>query len=222
MNYLILFSAVAIGYIVALCFKSKEIKQMTLLLAFSGAFLLSITVFELLPEVFNTPNKNIGIYIMSGIMLQIILEFFSKGAEHGHVHFHTKDLNFPWLLFLSLSIHALMEGFPISDENNLLWGIVVHKIPVAIILSFFFIKANYSTIVTLVFLTLFALMTPLGSLLSHFVPSAQTYHTEISSVVIGILLHVSTTILFESSKDHKFNLVKLLTIISAIILAYFI
>jgi hypothetical protein len=33
---------------------------------------------------------------------------------------------------------------------------------------------------------------------------------------------VSTTILFESSKDHKFNLAKLSTIIAAIVIAYFI
>ncbi|MDB4280415.1 hypothetical protein N9863_02210, partial [Flavobacteriaceae bacterium] len=41
-------------------------------------------------------------------------------------------------------------------------------------------------------------------------------------ISIGIFLHVSTTILFESSKDHKFNLAKLSTIIAAIVIAYFI
>ena len=32
----------------------------------------------------------IGIFIMIGIVFQIILEYFSKGAEHGHVHGHDK------------------------------------------------------------------------------------------------------------------------------------
>jgi len=36
------------------------------------------------------------------------------------------------------------------------------------------------------------------------------------------LLHVSTTILFETSQGHKFNLVKILLITGAIILAYFL
>lgn len=223
MTYFLLFAAVAIGYIIAVLLKTKEVSKMSLYLAFSGAFLLAVTVFELLPEVFfNSGSNNIGVYIMVGIMLQIILEFFSKGAEHGHVHIHGKDKSFPWLLFISLSIHALMEGFPISEENNLITGVIVHKIPIAIILSIFFIKANYPKTTTLLFLFLFALMTPLGSFLSKNVDWFTVYSTEITAIVIGIFLHVSTTILFESSKDHKFNLAKLLTIIAAIVLAYFL
>ena len=222
MTYLLLFLAVAVGYIIAFLLKSKEIKRMSLYLAFSGAFLLAVTIFELLPEVFSTPTKNIGLFIMAGIMLQIFLDFFSKGAEHGHVHLDLVDKSFPWLLFFSSSIHALLEGFPISEENNLLVGVIVHKIPIAVILSFFFIKANYNKVNTLLFLGLFALMTPLGNWISNSFTFVELYKTEINALVIGIFLHVSTTILFESSKDHKFNLAKLVTIILAIALAYFI
>ena len=222
MTYLILFGAVLIGYIIASLLETKEVKQMSIYLAFSGAFLLAVTIFELLPEVFANPSKTIGVYILAGIMLQICLEFFSKGAEHGHVHLHLKDKSFPWLLFVSLSIHAFLEGFPISEENNLLIGVVVHKIPIAIILSFFFIKANYSKTNTLLFLLFFAMMSPLGNLIANTYSSIDTYRTEISAVVIGIFLHVSTTIIFESSKDHKFNLAKLVTIIIAFVLAYFL
>ncbi|RMA64143.1 ZIP family metal transporter [Ulvibacter antarcticus] len=222
MIYILLFLAVAIGYVIALLLNKKELKQMSLFLAFSGAFLLALTIFELLPEVFTSSTKEIGIYIMAGIMLQIVLEFFSKGAEHGHVHLHQHDKAFPWLLFISLSIHALLEGFPISEENNLLIGVIVHKIPIAIILSIFFIKAHYPRTTTLLFLTLFAIMTPLGNWIANHYSEIHTYKTEINAVVIGIFLHVSTTILFESSKDHKFNLTKLLTIIMAIVIAYFL
>ncbi|MAP54179.1 ZIP family metal transporter [Altibacter sp.] len=221
MVYIVLFLAVAIGYLIAEGLKAREMKQLTIYLAFSGAFLLSMTILELLPEVFEMPTERIGIFIMGGILLQICLEFFSKGAEHGHIHLHSDKRNFPWLLFISLAIHALLEGFPISEENNILIGILVHKIPVAIILSFFFIKAKYSRTVTILFMTLFALMTPLGSWLSTF-ETLQTYHTEITAVVIGIFLHVSTTILYESSKDHKFNLAKLITIVLGFVLAYII
>ena len=220
MNYLLLFLAVAAGYIIALVLKKKEMRQMSIFLAFSGAFLLAITIFELLPEVFFRPSKYIGVYIMAGILLQIFLDFFSKGAEHGHVHLHSENKNFPWLLFLSLSVHAFLEGFPISDANNLLLGVIVHKIPIAVILSVFFIKAEYSNSVIISFLALFALMTPFGNWMSHNFSEIQIYKNEIDAVVIGIFLHVSTTILFESNKDHKFNSAKLLTIISAIVLAY--
>ncbi len=222
MNYLLLFLSVAVGYFAALFLKKRELRNMEVFLAFSGAFLLSITVFELLPHVFEAPSKSIGVYIMLGILLQIFLEFFSKGAEHGHVHLHSEAKHFPWILFVSLSIHAFMEGFPISEENNLLVAIIIHKIPVAIILSFFFITAGYKKSTTLFFLFFFALMTPLGSFISTHYHLLNEYETPITAIVIGIFLHVSTTILFESSKNHKFNLSKMSAVILAVVLAYFI
>ncbi|QQX76064.1 ZIP family metal transporter [Aequorivita iocasae] len=220
MNYLLLFLSVAFGYVIALFLKKRELRNMEVFLAFSGAFLLSITVFELLPEVFETPSKNIGVFIMIGILLQIFLEFFSKGAEHGHVHLHSENKHFPWILFISLSIHAFIEGFPISEENNLMIAIIIHKIPVAIILSFFFITAGYRRSTTLLFLFFFALMTPLGNFISKNYDIVHLYETEITAVVIGIFLHVSTTILFESSKNHKFNLTKMTAVVVAVLIAY--
>lgn len=222
MNYVLLFLAVAIGYIIASVLRSRQPRQMSLFLAFSGAFLLSMTINELLPEVFEMPTDRIGAFIMSGVLLQILLEYFSRGAEHGHVHIHLKNRNFPWMLFISLSIHAILEGFPISENNSILIGIIIHKIPVAIILSFFFMNAGYKKWITLTFMVLFALMTPLGSFLSANMELLQDYHTEIMAIVIGIFLHVSTTILYESSKDHKFNMAKLLIIILGFGTAYFI
>ncbi|RZV65520.1 MAG: ZIP family metal transporter, partial [Flavobacteriaceae bacterium] len=41
-------------------------------------------------------------------------------------------------------------------------------------------------------------------------------------VVIGIFLHVSTIILFESNEEHRFNLRKLMIIILAVAIAYII
>ncbi len=218
--YTYLFLSVLIGFLIALLFKNKSIKYMPLYLAFSGAFLLSITVFELLPEVFMAQNKDVGLYIMAGLLLQICLEFFSKGAEHGHVHIHALKDTFPVLLFISLSIHALIEGIPVVEENNMMLAIIIHKIPVAIILSVFFLQAKYSKLITISFMLLFALMTPLGSYLMHHVNFLHTYSTEIFAITIGMFLHVSTTILFESSKDHTFNLSKFITILVAIIIAF--
>jgi len=222
MGYLLLFTSVVIGYVIALFLKVKEVKQISIFLAFSGAFLLSITIFELLPEVYKNPSKDIGVYIIIGILLQIFLEIFSKGAEHGHVHVHANKKLFPWLLFISLSIHALLEGFPISEHNNLIIGVIVHKIPIALILSTFFIKANYSKTTTLLFLFLFALMTPLGNWISNHIFFSPEQEIKITAVTIGIFLHVSTTILFESSKNHKFNFSKMTAVVIAVLIAYFL
>jgi len=195
---------------------------MPIILAFSGAFLLSVTLFSLLPEVFESPSKEIGVYIMCGILLQIILDFFSKGAEHGHVHLHSKSKSFPWLLFISLSIHSLLEGFPAIENQSMLIGVIIHKIPITIILALFFYQSNYKRATLVSFLFLFAIMTPLGSLFSTKIVFLKPYLNPINAVAIGVFLHVSTTILFESSKDHKFNLAKLVSIILGVGLAYFV
>lgn len=94
MNYLFLFLAVVVGYLIAVLVKNRNLNLLSIFLAFSGSFLLSVTIFELLPEVYEVPSKNIGVYIILGILFQIILEFFSKGAEHGHVHIHSEKTTF--------------------------------------------------------------------------------------------------------------------------------
>ena len=231
MNYLLPFLSVLLGYGVALFIQPKNKKNLKLLLAFSGSFLLSLTVIHLLPEIYDSSGSelakqshshNIGIYIMVGILFQIILEFFSKGAEHGHVHGHETMVQIPWLLFISLCIHAFLEGLPVNRHHNLAWGISVHHLPIAVILTTFFIKSQLNKTAIFFFMLTFAIMTPLGTLVANQVGFLQDYYTEITAIVIGILFHISSTIIFESSEGHKFNIAKVSMIVLGILLAYFI
>jgi hypothetical protein len=68
----------------------------------------------------------------------------------------------------------------------------------------------------------FALMTPLGTIVSDYLPVLNEYYTQITAVVIGILFHISSTIIFETTEGHKFNIAKVSMIIFGIALAYFI
>lgn len=222
MNYILPLFSVLIGYIIAFFFKPKNKNSLKLLLAFSGSFLLSLTVMHLLPDVYITEKRNIGLFIMLGILFQIMLEFFSKGAEHGHVHGHEKMYQMPWLLFISLCIHAFLEGFPVNHNDNLALGIAVHHLPIAVILTTFFVNSNLNNKAIFVFMVTFALMTPLGTFASNFWPVLNNYYAEITAVVIGILFHISSTIIFESSEGHKFNIAKVSIILIGIIMAYFI
>lgn len=222
MNYLLPLLSVLLGYGIALFFNPKKKKNIKLLLAFSGSFLLSITVMQLLPETYESHQENIGIFIMIGILFQIILEFFSKGAEHGHVHGHEKMNHIPWLLFASLCIHAFLEGFPVSHHHSLALGIAIHHLPIAVILTSFFINSQLNRKAIFIFMLFFAMMTPLGTIISEFIPVLNTYYTEITAIVIGILFHIASTIIFESSEGHKFNIAKISMIVLGIILAYFI
>ncbi|SFN35774.1 ZIP Zinc transporter [Paenimyroides ummariense] len=276
-TYLLPFLAVVLGYFLAIIVKPAKKKTIKLLLAFSGSFLLTMTVSHLLPEVYayviegnhvettsivemdysshnqshehhdythdhashdnrnhtETTNSNqhnhdhdamkqIGLFIMLGIVFQIILEYFSKGAEHGHVHVHEKMTSMPWLLFASLCLHALFEGMPVSQHTHLAWAIAIHHFPIAIILTLFFLQAELNKKFVFMFMIVFALMTPLGTYLSANLSFLIDYYVPISAFVIGILFHISSTIIFESSEGHKFNLAKLLSIIIGIAFGFFV
>lgn len=223
MTYLLPILGVLLSFLFVLVAKPKNKENFKLLLAFSGAFLLALTVFELLPSTYEDSNaKTVGVFIMLGILLQVFLEFFSKGAEHGHVHLNSDQSNFPWLLFLSLCIHSFLEGFPIEKHHTIIYGILIHKIPIAIILSIFLLGSKIKLPNAIFFIVLFALMTPLGSYVSANFGFASEYYAPITALVIGVFLHISTVILFESSEGHKFNIRKLVVIITGITIAYFL
>jgi zinc transporter ZupT len=222
-KYLFPIFAVVLGILIVTLTKNRSNKNTKLLLSFSGAFLLAITLFELLPEVYhNIEGKLTGILIMCGIVMQLFLESLSKGAEHGHLHIHKHDTKFPWLLFISLCIHSFLEGFPIHQHNDMVYGVLIHKIPIAMLITGFLLGSKFTKLQVVGFLTVFALMTPLGTIISNNVSSIAEYTNYINAFVIGIFFHIATIILFESSEGHKFNIAKFSTIILAIVIAYII
>ena len=215
--------AVIIGIVIAFVMRKGNDKYIMLLLSFSGAFLLAITLFDLLPEVYHhLESHQTGLFIMFGILLQIILEFFSKGAEHGHLHVHKDATSFPWLLFISLCIHSFLEGFPIHGHNDMVYGVLVHKIPIAALITAFLIQSRYNNMQVGGFLLFFVMMTPLGTYISNYADLSIEILSMINALVIGIFFHISTTILFETGDGHKFDLSKLLAIIFGVAIAYLI
>jgi zinc and cadmium transporter len=219
-NYILLIFPVLVGSMLVFVIKPSN-RIVRLLLAFSGAYLLSVTILHLLPDVYSESqnHKRIGVFILIGIILQSVLESFSKGAEHGHIHIHSDGKRFPTLLFISLCIHAFSEGLPIHNtDDNLLWAIVVHKIPIAIVLTTFLIHTKHTKKTVFIFLFFFGLMSPIGVLVGNKFQFFTIYGTEITAFIIGVFLHISTIILFESSENHKFNLQKFTAILFGIIL----
>ncbi len=150
-NIIYLFLSVAIGAVIVEIFKPTKSKNIQLLLTFSGAYLLAVSVIHLIPELFHhQPKDSIGIFILIGFLIQILLEYFSKGIEHGHFH---KQNVIPISVMLSLCLHALIEGIPLgglehnhSAHNALLTAILLHKAPVSIVLLSLFLQSGMSRI----------------------------------------------------------------------------
>lgn len=214
---LLLVSVFAGALLVDLFRKQANFK---LLLSFSGGFLLTIIFTHVLPESYSIQGSSIGYFILIGFLLQLTLEYFSKGAEHGHTHVHADHHSFfPLAIFLSLSVHAFIEVIPINSHehhhaSSLYWGVILHKIPEAIALKTIFNASGISSNKSWIFVTLFSLMAPLGFVFGESIMDALSINTSwILGVAIGMFLHISTTIIFESSEGHRFNALKLLAIL---------
>ena len=219
-NILPFFGAVlgmGIGYKI----RSKSSNGLKLILSFSGAFLLGVTIFHLMPEVFSKANSKPGLWIVCGIILQILLEYLSQGTEHGHSHIKSNEF-LPWILFISLCLHAFIEGLPLGHESSLVWGIFIHKIPIGMVLFYMIWNTRNSKALKIIALFIFSIMSSLGSITLEYNDTLQNYQTQITAIVVGMLLHIATTILFESNQGHAFNIRKLLSILLAFIISYFI
>ena len=218
MNYILPFLSIVLGVLFVVFGIIKSHKHLKLILAFSGAFLLSTAIISLLPEVFAHSDSNVSYWILAGIVIQIILESLSKGAEHGHIHVQDNGA-LPWSLFIGLSLHAFIEGLPINEHQELLWAIVVHKLPIAMLLAAALWKTTTSIKNKVGALLIFALITPFGTYLHATISILQPYAIYITALVIGVMLHISTTIIFESANNHKFNASKIAMILLGLGLA---
>lgn len=233
MDYLLLLSSIVLGAICVFAFRLYEPRHVKVLNAFTGAYLLCLTLLHLLPELYHShdgwpaPNDaRIGIIILAGFFTQIALDVISIGVEHGHAH-HLHG-RMPVGVLAGLCLHALVEATALGNAKThydpasrhlLLWSIVVHNFPVSIALLGMLLQSGMHRTTALSFLGLFAAMAPLGLLLSSHTGLAL-YSRELMAFVIGIFMHISTTILFESSDIHRFNLAKLAAIVVGVGLGF--
>lgn len=232
---LLILSAILGGAIVDIISKGKSENSqriIKLLLAFSGGFLLAIAFHHFLPELYEHHVPNIGIYVIIGFIVQMLLEFFSGGIEHGHIHTHNHHL--PYVMLLSLSIHSFIEGIPLAigyshsmghhhdfDTNSYLLGIILHQIPVAIALMTLLKASHFGFKKSWLIILVFAMMTPMGMYFGYCFGDLFNgiVLQSILAIVIGMFLHISTTIIFETAENHKFNVLKLISILFGITLA---
>ncbi|GGI24839.1 ZIP family metal transporter [Pedobacter mendelii] len=223
-KFAVLFFCAFLGGAAIFLVKSDKSKLLKLILSFSGAYLFAITVLHLIPDAYSGPDKGqIGIFILIGFLLQIFLEQFSEGVEHGHIHKHHGDNVFPFGIMISLCLHAFLEGMPLAKDqhNELIFGISLHHIPAAFALASILMQNHFKKGSIIIYLLIFAIMAPLGfyvsiGLSNGTIGGIDAYFNKIMGIVIGIFLHISTTILFESSADHKINTRKMIAVLLGI------
>jgi zinc transporter ZupT len=223
LNLTILFVSALLAGISVFLIPGLDQKKFKTILGFSGAYLFSITVIHILPELYYEA-RNItlsGIYVLAGFFLQMILEYFTSGVEHGHIHTHEEDKSIiPYSMFVSLFLHAFLEGtllvHPGHEHHHyegeiqpLLFGLVLHKIPESFALMSILVFRIERKYIALVLLLIFSAASPAGLIFSdillHDNLISQEIFTLLFALVAGNFLYISTTIFFETSPNHKFK-----------------
>ncbi len=225
--YLILFLAPFTGGIIALQTGYKNEVLLKTFLAFAGGYIFSITILNLLPEIFSISDKYTSLLLLAGFFFQILIGRFSEGAEHGHLHthHHNHTLALPIGLFLSMCLHAFTEGVPIgiiSDTNTVMAiGIALHELPAAFALMSILQTEHIKKSTVVMLLIAYSFMSPSGALLGHFLRGSfsDMLFNHILAFVAGIFLYISTTILFENSENHHFSTRKLIAVMCGVLLA---
>lgn len=213
-----------------------------LLLVFAGSYLFSITVIHILPELYrqSVGVEWIGLFVLAGFYLQQLLEYFTSGVEHGHIHAHHDDHHghdhhhhhhpqsstqktlSAIVLLIALCVHAFLEGGMLAqpvkmgvryDMNAILLGIALHRAPAAFALMTVLAIQLGSRKKAIPYLIGFSIAAPVGLLLSTYLSEIEVISATgmifLYALVSGNFLHISTTIVFESSPEHHFNARKL-------------
>lgn len=248
--YLILiFVFTVVGGVIPLWYRRMNKNVLIYLLTFTGAFLLGITILHLIPETFQELGyRKAGIYILTGFLLQVFMQQWSRGMEHGHSysetgqgHIHTHDHGHDHVgnagaatalsLIVGLSVHAFMAGLPLgftyhdpSALPSLALGILLHKIPEAVTLMTMLITLCHGRKGNGIRLIAFAFVTPLGALLAYVFNSNIHFMDSILvyaiAIVAGAFLHIATTIFFESgTRHHEINAGKIVSMIIGLLLS---
>ncbi len=241
---LVLFFTVVLSGFLVKVFPPHNTKWLKIALSFSGAYLFTITIIHLLPDVLqNSTTKSFGVgyWILAGFFLQLVLELFSHGVEHGHIHHHDQGRigSMPFLLLGSLFVHSFLEGSILVEYGQpnpghghahandnfylVLMGVGLHHVPAAFALMSVLLSRLENFRKAFLWLLIFAIGSPLGIFFSNVVlpqeaPDGLVY-TALTGLVAGNFLHISTTILFETSPDHRFNRTKLIATLFGLTLA---
>lgn len=221
MIVILLILSVLLGVFLGKFFGNRE-KFAKNLLVVSAGFLITICLNEVFPEVYSGDNHHIGLWVIGGVLLQMLLENLTKGFEHGHFHHHTEGKNIlPLALMIGLFIHAFLEGIPLANEKEVLspylTGILVHNIPISFILGAFLVKNKKFSASAFLIIAIFALASPFGLFLGqYFNPNLEVYFL---ALVGGIFLHISSVIIFESNKNHNVDWKKIGLVALGILLA---
>jgi len=199
----------------------------------------------------DSPNLGVYLLVgfLIQIILELFSRGVEHGHVHGHEHHNHGDglvitNKVIYTLFFGLCVHAFIEGIPLfileevqhhghthahasqgAFSTVFFWAIVSHKVPVAIVLMLFFISAKIKKSFALILFFIFAFMTPLGGLVGSFLQDQNWFEAlsiNLLAITSGMLLHITTLLIFEEYHNNKDKVKNIFLIIGGILLGLII
>jgi zinc transporter ZupT len=237
----LLFLATLLGGLVVLLMPRFGPAAFRLVLAFTGSYLFAIIFLHILPDLFSlhtslyTSATQMGLYVLLGFFLQLFLEFFSKGVEHGHLYEEGHEVQLrglsPLPLLVAFCIHAFMDGVILNpvfsfasphvsyvyyeyNPYRLLVGMILHKASEAFALVTVLRKLVRRKGSIFLYLVCASLAAPLGLWLSahgsqYLSLTNDEWLVALTAVAGGGFLYIAMTIFLEAIPHDQLNAARL-------------
>lgn len=168
---LLLFGAAAAGGLMPLIQRpGRRFEAFTL--SFGAGIMIGTGFVHLIPEAVELVGISAGLAVLTGYLTLLVFEKFVMihPCEEMDCHFHHLGLS----AYLGISLHSLVDGLAVGSSLGSLalstvvfLSILVHKVPYSYALGSLLCLGNRSRTRLVTMILAFALMTPLGAILTH-------------------------------------------------------
>src|SRR5262245_56607472 len=164
-------------------------RALALLLSFSAGVLLGAVFFHMLPETSRVLNDGIGWPILAGFLLIFVMErfVFVHACEEFGCDIH--QMGIP--AFLGISLHSLLDGFPLCAGLILpqlgpvfLLAVIIHKMPDSMSISSILLSAGWHRRQVALLNVIYSTTTPIGAIIAYLF--FRTLSPENVAVAFGI------------------------------------
>ncbi|MGE5456196.1 MAG: ZIP family metal transporter [Ignavibacteriales bacterium] len=240
--------SIILGTIIVFKMKNSE-KLISLSVSIAFGVMISLIIFDLLPEAFELIDYDFGIkkifiiigLSLIGIFILKLFDLFIPNHGHNHKHRHDEEEHLYHIGIVSsiaLVLHNIIEGMALYSAAitsiSLGWllalGIGLHNLPLGMVITSAFYLTNKSVKKTFIISFLISISTFFGGLIMYFLNLNGNY---INDYFLGVLICITLGMIFYiaifellpkiiEDKNKKLSVVGVIIGICIILIHYFL
>lgn len=203
--------SIILGTIIVFKMKNSE-KLISLSVSIAFGVMISLIIFDLLPEAFELIDYDFGIkkifiiigLSLIGIFILKLFDLFIPNHGHNHKHRHDEEEHLYHIGIVSsiaLVLHNIIEGMALYSAAitsvSLGWllalGIGLHNLPLGMVITSAFYLTNKSAKKTFIISFLISISTFFGGLIMYFLSLNGNY---INDYFLGVLICITLGMIF--------------------------